>query len=103
MPSTGDSDSEPEHVAIVVIHGVGQAEPGECTASLVRALSEQPGVMVEDAAELLLLPDEKTPINGSNGEGQKSHTDKSGPTFPTILRHATVPPHLRLTFAELYW
>ena len=103
MPSIGDPDRESERVAIVVIHGVGQAEPGECSASLVRALGEQPGVVVEEAAELLLLPDEKPQGKEPNGEGQESQTDNPRPTFPATLRHATVQSRLRLTFAELYW
>lgn len=104
MPTTESGEGKLKRVAVVVTHGVGEAEPGQCTGTLVRALGREPGVAVEQAAEVLLLPDDKDPTKTSDAEGQQSHADEqTAPTFPVLVRHATVQNHARLTLAELHW
>ena len=103
MQSMGAPERKLERIAVVVTHGVGEAEPGQCTASLVQVLGREPGVVVEQAAEVLLLPDGTSPADPSGDESEKLVAADSGPTFPVLLRHATVQDRLSLTFAELHW
>ena len=56
MPTTEGGESKLKRVAVVVTHGVGEAEPGQCTVSLVHALAGA-GRRGGEAAEVLLLPD----------------------------------------------
>lgn len=103
MSSSESQGQSPERIAVIVTHGVGEAEPGECVATLVRVLGEQAGVKTEEAAEVLSLSDiEITTAAPANGEPESAGTGAQ-PTFPVVLRHATVDGRQHLTFAELHW
>lgn len=100
MSAAEASDVKPERVAIIVTHGVGEAEPGQCMASLVQTLSNEPGVEVSRAAEVLLLPDRPRSDRTAEEKGPASST---APSFPVLFREATVQDRVQLTFAELHW
>jgi len=104
MPSAGALESKFANIAVVVTHGVGEAEPGECSSALVRALGKEPGVAVEEAAEVMLLPDKATGAKQpEQGHPKSSSAVAPGATFPVLLRYATIQDRFRLTFAELHW
>ena len=90
MPSLGMSDAKLERIAVIVTHGVGEAEPGQCTASLVQALGKEPSVVVEPAAEVLLLPDGPRLDGPSSDESEERAAANTVQTFPVLLRHATI-------------
>ena len=103
MSAAEASNAKLERIAIVVIHGVGEAEPGQCTASVVQTLSNEPGVVVDPVAEVLLLPDEPRSTATTTDESGQHAAKNAAPTFSVLLRQATVQDRAQLTFAELHW
>jgi hypothetical protein len=84
----GGSDTR-RNVAVVIAHGVGEADPGYPTTALSAALARSCRFHPEDDARIRNLPD----VNA----------DEPDRTFPVHISHGRLDSGERLTFAELYW
>ena len=72
------SEQKLERIAVIVTHGVGEAAPGQSTASLVHVLGDEPGVVLEEAAEVLLLRDRTNSAHFSNHKIKESARTEPG-------------------------
>ncbi len=82
--------SQPDNVAVVVIHGVGEAEIGWINDYIVAELGKrEPAMSFDPYSQVYRLPD-------------KGRT-KPGAMFRTVVRRARIADRVNVTFAELHW
>ncbi len=82
--------AERDNVAVVVIHGVGEAEVGWINDYIVAELGKrEPAMALDPYSQLYRLPD-------------KGRT-KPGAMFRTIVRRGNIANRTLVTFAELHW
>lgn len=88
-----DRQSEPQarNVAVIIAHGVGEADPGYAAATLSRTLAQHCDYRPDEEHKVRHLADPQAP-----GE----QTDR---TFPVFVSSGEVAGGPRITFAELYW
>jgi hypothetical protein len=101
-PDVG-STARPANVAVIVVHGVGEAEPGHAVAALVDKL-RRPGFVPDPHMEVLRL-EEKATVSPAAATAAAPSSRDSGrpPTFPAFFRNARINDSHELTFAEVYW
>jgi hypothetical protein len=91
--STGFQSSAPSgearNVAVVLAHGVGDAEPGYAISTVIATLTRCAGFGRDEEVRVRYLPDEAA--------GASKHT------FPVFIGTGKLATGERLTFAELYW
>jgi hypothetical protein len=95
------SQRDGERIAIIVVHGVGEAEPGECVRTLVETLGKQPGVAPSPTAKvasLVEMPDRET---ATERPAEPAHALNAA-SFPVFFHEAAVG-NRSLTLAEVYW
>lgn len=107
--------SGPERIAVVVTHGVGEAEPGDCVRGLVATLLRRKGVHVAETTEVGWLDDEPAPVGGAApapaGAAAALVSDAAGEAtpprpcrkFPVSFHAVTINGRQHLTFADVYW
>jgi hypothetical protein len=85
-----DSQVETERVGVIVVHGVGETEPGWSNEFVVDRLSAHcPELVPEPYSEAYHLDD-------------RGRT-KTGSHFPAYVRRARLGPRHQVSFLELYW
>jgi hypothetical protein len=99
--------SREKRVAVLVTHGVGDAEPGEVVRLVTECVGQRPDVEMDRHVEVRLL-DDADPLDHSQGQPEslslpKAATRARAKKFPVTVRCATLDDGRRLTFAELYW
>lgn len=88
--ATASPGSRPDNVAVVVIHGVGEAEIGWINDYIVTELGKrEPAMSFDPYSQVYRLPD-------------KGRT-KPGAMFRTVVRRARIADRVNVTFAELHW
>ncbi len=98
MASDGSLDAErPRRVGLVVVHGVGETEPGYCTNTLLDTLSATvPAYKIYAFSEYWRLGEQPP----ASDEQQPSSPALS---FPAVLRHGSHANGTGLTALELHW
>ena len=89
-----DRQSEPpqaQHVAVIIAHGVGEADPGYAATTLSRTLGKCADFKPDEELKVRYLPDPHAP---------PSQEDR---TFPVFFSSGELAGGRRVTFAELYW
>lgn len=76
-------------VAVVIAHGVGEADPGYAATTLAGTLGECGGFRVDEELRVRYLPDVNAP--------------KPDQIFPVFISSGQLASGERITFAELYW
>jgi hypothetical protein len=89
MVQSSAPSSEGRNVAVILAHGVGEAEPGYAISTVIDTLARCAGFHCDDEMRVRYLPDEVTGV--------------SKPTFPVFVGSGQLATGERLTFAELYW
>ena len=88
--------SRPRNIALVVVHGVGETDPGYCVGNLFESLEKNAtGYEVDkhSISERLADPD---------AEGIQDQEERTA-SFPVNLRKATHASGMNLVGLELYW
>lgn len=97
----------PKRVAVIVTHGVGEAEPGEVLRELTKNVGSQLGVTVENQMEVHYVAESVARHSGSArarwADLSKPVAQSGSDNFPVFMRRATLDSGEQLTFAELYW
>lgn len=83
--------SSPENIAVIIAHGVGEADPGYAAATLSSTLTKCAGLRRDDELRVLHLPDPNAPEH------------KEDRTFPVFISGGQLGSGQKITFAELYW
>lgn len=89
-----DRQSEPpqaRNIAVIIAHGVGEADPGYAAATLSRTLGKCSDYRPDEEHKVRYLPDPQAPA------------DQPDRTFPVFLSSGELAGGPRMTFAELYW
>lgn len=88
-----DRQSEPRarNVAVIIAHGVGEADPGYAAATLSRTLEKCSDFRPDEEHKVRYLPDPQAPA------------DQPDRTFPVFVSSGEIAGGPRITFAELYW
>lgn len=95
---------KPREAGLVVIHGVGETEPGYAVNTLLETLaSEVPGYQLSRKSSLQWLDDGATECEGGNRKIRKFDGDLGEPRFPVASRDARYQNHLDITAVELHW
>lgn len=81
--------STTRNIAIVIAHGVGEADPGYAAVTLSSTLDKCGGFRVDDEVKVRHLPDLNAPQQDC--------------TFPVFVTSGRLASGERITFAELYW
>ncbi len=89
-------------IAVIVVHGVGEAEPGEAVATLAAGFRRFGAKPIRHEEVLRLR---ENPADGQSAAGKAPPDASSGTdaTFPVFMRHASLGDGRELTLAELYW
>ncbi len=86
----GSQRADPIRVGLVVIHGVGETEPGYAVNTLLETLSGK-------------VPDYKVSQFSAFQRLKEDVGQEASPTFPVVSRRATHADGTELTGVELHW
>lgn len=87
---TGASGTN-RNIAVVIAHGVGEADPGYAATTLSRTLGKCADFRADDEIRVRYLADPNAPAHQPDC------------TFPVFISSGRLASGQRMTFAELYW
>lgn len=98
MGGASSQSRQRPHVAVVVVHGVGEVVPGEIASALLDTMDNSPAITADKPIEILHL-DDRVPGQREGSEQRRYSTT----TFPAHVHTAKLESGGTATFAELYW